>query len=535
MNLDDLNEKNAFLAAIIESSEDAIIGKDLTSTITSWNKAAERMFGYSDTEMIGKSIYILIPDDRKHEEEMIISNLKQGNRIEHYETIRQTKSGRLINISITVSPIRNVHGVVVGASKIARDITRQKHDEEVIRQYARRLELINSIGKTISAQLDVKSILQSVTDATTQLSGAAFGAFFYNQTDQKGESYMLYALSGAPREAFDKFGMPRNTEVFNTTFEGRGIVRSDNIVSDPRYGKKAPHFGMPKGHLPVVSYLAVPVTSHSGIVIGGLFFGHPDPGMFTEEHEHIVSAIATQAAIALDNAKLYEEVHALNTKKDEFIAFASHELKTPLTTISGYMQLAKMKPVLPEDLVDKVMKQVNRLGTIITDLLDLSKIQAGKFDLHFTRTTLNTLVRESVEIVDPTMKEITIELPKDDVAVNIDSLKITQVLVNLLSNAIKYSEPPAKVSIVGIRLGDQVKISVYDKGIGIPRSQLDKIFSQFYRVAKSSNAPGMGLGLFISKEIVEMHLGKIWAESEEGKGSVFHVQLPMERWETGIT
>jgi PAS domain S-box-containing protein len=529
MILDELNEKNAFLAAIIESSEDAIISKDLNSVITSWNKAAERMFEYSEVEIVGKSVYMLIPEDRKHEEVMIINNLKQGNQIEHYETIRRTKSGREIHISLTVSPIKNSKGVVVGASKVARDITQQKRDQEIIRQYTQRLELINAIGKTISAQLDVNKILQEVTDATTQLSGAKFGAFFYNKADKNGESYMLYALSGAPREAFEKFGMPRNTEIFRTTFEGKGNVRSEDITKDSRYGKSAPHFGMPEGHLPVVSYLAVPVSSHTGVVIGGLFFGHPQPAMFREEHEHLVAAIATQAAIALDNAKLYEEVHALNTKKDEFIAFASHELKTPLTTISGYMQLAKLKPQVPGEIVEKVIKQVTRLNSIITDLLDLSRIQAGKLDLHFTKISLQNLVKESIDSVTPGNHEILVELPDEQIVINVDVQKIMQVLVNIISNAIKYSTPPAKINVSGIRLGDQVKISIQDQGIGMSGHHLDKIFSQFYRIAKSSNTPGMGLGLFISKEIIEMHFGKIWADSEEGKGSVFHVQLPIER------
>lgn len=529
MILNDPDQRNAMLAAIIDSSEDAIISKDLSSTITSWNKAAEQMFGYSEDEVIGKNIYILIPKERHDEEKMIISSLKQGKRIEHYETIRVTKSGRRLHISLTVSPIRNSKGEVVGASKIARDITRQKENEEIIKQYMRRLELINSVGKAISSQLDVPAILQKVTDVTTQLSGAAFGAFFYNKTDSKGESYTLFTLSGAPREAFEKFGMPRNTDVFRPTFTGQGIVRSDDITKDPRYGKNFPHHGMPKGHLPVVSYLAIPVISQTGIVIGGLFFGHPEPAMFKEEHELLVAAIASQASIALDNAKLYEEVRALNSKKDEFIGFASHELKTPLTTISGYLQLAKQMSQLPMNAVDKIEKQVNRLQGIINDLLDISKIQAGRLDLNFTRINLNTFVRECVEALNPADHVINTEIPSDEISISMDVQKMSQVLINLLSNAIKYSAAGTTISLTAIRIGDQIKISVRDQGIGIASQHLDKIFNQFYRVAKSSNTEGMGIGLYIAREIMEGHSGKIWAESEEDKGSVFHILFPMER------
>jgi PAS domain S-box-containing protein len=528
MILDDMEQRKAMLAAIIDSSEDAIISKDLNSVVTSWNHSAERMFGYTEKEMIGKHISILIPEDRIQEEEMIISQLKEGKRIEHFETIRITKTGILLNISLTISPIRNAKGVIVGASKIARDITKQKENEEVIKQYANRLEVINSVGKTITAQLDIDSILQKVTDATTELSGAAFGAFFYNKTDVKGNTYMLYALSGALRETFEKFGMPRNTEVFKLTFSGEAIVRSDDITKDPRYGKNLPHHGMPKGHLPVISYLAVPVVSQTGIVIGGLFFGHPEPAMFKAEHEHLVGAIAIQASIALDNAKLYEEINALNSKKDEFIGFASHELKTPLTTISGYLQLAKEAP-LPTGFMDKIEKQVTRLQALIDDLLDISKIQAGKLDLNSQKTSLNAMISEILDTFEAADHKIETELPAEDIMVTVDIQKISQVIINILSNAVKYSQPGTPIYITVIRLGDQIKISIKDEGMGIPPQHLDKIFNQFYRIARSSNTRGMGLGLYIAKEIIDAHVGKIWAESGGGKGSVFYILLPIER------
>jgi PAS domain-containing protein len=170
----------------------------------------------------------------------------------------------------------------------------------------RALSVLNSASTAISANLDLEAVLQAVTDAAVKLSGAAFGAFFYNLVSEKGESYTLDTLSGAPRSAFEKFPMPRNTAVFEPTFRGTGIVRSPDILADPRYGKSAPHFGMPKGHLPVRSYLAVPVTARAGEVLGGLFFGHPQPGMFTERAERLVTAIAGQAAVAIDNVRLYQ-------------------------------------------------------------------------------------------------------------------------------------------------------------------------------------------------------------------------------------
>ena len=158
----------------------------------------------------------------------------------------------------------------------------------------------------LGAQLDLTQVVQTVTDAATELSGAEFGAFFYNVVADSGESYMLYTLSGAPREAFESFGLPRNTAIFDPTFRGVGIVRLDDVTADPRYGRMGPHHGMPPGHLPVRAYLAVPVAGRDGEVLGGLFLGHSQPGAFAEEHEVVVGTIAGHAAVAIENARLYE-------------------------------------------------------------------------------------------------------------------------------------------------------------------------------------------------------------------------------------
>jgi len=165
---------------------------------------------------------------------------------------------------------------------------------------------MDRVGTAIASSADLTTIVQSVTDAATELTGAQFGAFFYNVLDSNGESYLLYALSGAPRSAFEKFGMPRNTAVFDHTFRGLGVVRSDDIKKDPRYGKLAPHHGMPKGHLPVTSYLAVPVMSRTGDVLGGLFFGHEQAGVFSASDENTVVEIAARAATAIDNTRLLD-------------------------------------------------------------------------------------------------------------------------------------------------------------------------------------------------------------------------------------
>lgn len=189
----------------------------------------------------------------------------------------------------------------------ARDATPVEQALVRLHDDARLAETLNRVGTALAAELDLHKLVQLLTDEATTLTGAQFGSFFYNVINQAGESYMLYTLSGVPREAFSRFPMPRNTAVFAPTFAGEGVVRSDDITKDPRYGKNSPYYGKPPGHLPVVSYLAVPVISRTGEVHGGLFFGHSDTGVFTEHHERVIVALAAQAAIAIDNARLYQQ------------------------------------------------------------------------------------------------------------------------------------------------------------------------------------------------------------------------------------
>jgi len=204
------------------------------------------------------------------------------------------------------------------------------------------LEILNATGSAIAAELELDALVQTVTDAGVALTGAAFGAFFYNVTGAEGENYTLFSVSGAPRAAFEPFGMPRNTELFAATFEGAGVVRSADITADPRYGRNAPHQGMPQGHPPVRSYLATPVKSRSGKVIGALFFGHPEADVFTERAERMAVGIAGQAAVALDNARLYhaaqEEIaerERIEARQELLINELNHRVKNTLATVQS--------------------------------------------------------------------------------------------------------------------------------------------------------------------------------------------------------
>jgi PAS domain S-box-containing protein len=523
----DLDQQYAILAAIVESSEDAIISKNLDGIITSWNKSAEVIFGYPQEEAIGKHISILIPIDRLGEEEMIITRLRQGKRIEHYETIRQSKSGKQIPISLSISPIRNTDGIVVGASKIVRDITRQKEAESVINRYIKQLEQLNEAGNAIVSALKIEDILQKVTDSTTRLCGAAFGAFFYNITDVRMDKDIVYALSGLSKETFERPGIPPISTLLESTFKN-GLKRSDNIAIEPGYEKNKS--GGPFWHLPVVSYLAIPIYSKKNVLIGGLFFGHPQAGIFKDEHEKLIKSIVLQAVTALENAKLFEQIERLNNRKDEFISFASHELKTPLTTISGYLELSQTMPEKAQSFYPKISKQVTRLSAIISDLLDITKIQAGRMELNFAPVSLTALANDSIEAVRLLYpkREIETSFLEEDCMVNWDNQKMSQVFINVLTNAVKYSEPDTKVIMTTLRRHDRIRISIKDFGVGIAPENIQKIFSQFFRVKKPGyETEGLGLGLYFSSEIIDGHHGKIWAESIEGQTSTFYIDIPV--------
>ena len=192
-------------------------------------------------------------------------------------------------------------------------LAERRRAEHRLRDESRITETLHEVSTALAAELDTHRVIQTVTDAATRATGAAFGAFFYNVVDDRGEAYRLYALSGAPIETFSPLGPPRNTPIFGPTFAGADPVRLADVTADPRYGQVEPHHGLPPGHPPVRSYLAVPVRSRTGEVLGGLFFGHPEAGVFDEIDERTVVGIATHAAVAFDNARLYEAEHAART------------------------------------------------------------------------------------------------------------------------------------------------------------------------------------------------------------------------------
>lgn len=295
---------------ITDNATACLFMMDAAGRCTFMNPAAERVTGYTFAEVEGRVLHEVIhhthPDGTPFpvSECPIDRALPQNNQMRAHEDVFVRKDGTFFPVLCAASPIIE-NGLPVGTVVEVRDITEEKAAAAYLREEREALETLNRIGPVLSAELDLQKLVQVVTDAATGLSGAQFGAFFYNVTDERGESLTLYTLCGVPRDTFARFPTPRNTAVFGPTFRGEGVVRLDNVQQDPRYGRNHPYAGMPEGHLPVTSYLAIPVVSRSGTVLGGLFFGHEKPGVFTERAERIVVGLAAQAAVAMDNAHLF--------------------------------------------------------------------------------------------------------------------------------------------------------------------------------------------------------------------------------------
>ncbi|MGE5836997.1 MAG: ATP-binding protein [Acidobacteriota bacterium] len=531
----------AYLAAIVDSAQDAIISKDLEGIIQSCNASAERLFGYAPGELVGQPVRILIPPDRQSEEDDILASLRAGGRIEHVETVRVTKDGRYVDVALTISPVRDESGTIIGASKIARDITAMKQAEaervRLLQENAKVTETLNDVGAIVASDLDRDKVLQAVTDAATALTTAEFGAFFYNVVNETGEAYTLYTISGVPREAFAKFPMPRNTEVFEPTFKGTGAVRSADITQDPRYGHNAPHDGMPRGHLPVRSYLAVPVKGRRGDVIGGLFFGHPGIGRFTEQHERLAVGIASWASVALENARLYMSVQEASRIKDDFLASLSHELRTPLNAIFGYARILRSGIVAPEKrekAIETIERNATSLTQIVEDVLDISRIVSGKIRLNVQPVEFPDVVRNAIDAITPAAdaKGVRIETVLDPAATPIsgDPERLQQVLWNLLSNAVKFTNKGGRVQVRLERVDSHVEVAVSDTGIGIAPEFLPHVFERFRQVDAgiARERGGLGLGLAIARQLTEMHGGTIDVFSGgTDQGATFRVKIPV--------
>lgn len=493
----------------------------------------------------------------RHAECPMAVSLREGRPIRGLEAIAERPDGTRVWFMPYPTPLHDRDGMLIGGINMLVDITERKRAEEeraalLLREREARAEAetLNDVARALSGELDLRTLLQTATDAATRLTGATFGAFFYNVINEQGEGYRLYTLSGAPREEFEKFGPPRNTALFAPTFRGEGPVRIADVRKDARYGRSAPHHGMPLGHLPVRSYLAVPVVSRSADVLGGLFFGHPEPAVFTEHGERAAMAIAAHAAIAIDNARLFQETQAeiaqrknaelklqeANRRKDEFLAMLAHELRNPLAPIRNGVQilrLANADEAMIRSTSDMMERQVEHMVRLVEDLLDVSRIGRGAIAIRKDHVDLVQVVRNAIPACqawcEAKQHALSVELPEHAIYVDGDAVRLAQVVGNLLNNACKYTESGGHIRIAVEQSESHVLVRVRDNGVGLTSDQIARIFDMFMQVDTSleRSVGGLGLGLTLAKSLVEIHGGTIEARSAGiGSGSEFIVRLP---------
>jgi signal transduction histidine kinase/PAS domain-containing protein/ActR/RegA family two-component response regulator len=534
----------AMMKATLDSATDGILVTDARRRVTGYNEKFVEMWRLPSGAL----------ESRDHGE--VLDSVS-----EWFE--RPQEHRRLVDAIYHAAPpasfdlLRPVEGRIVGRVWSYRDITEQRRAEEALRDETRVLELLNRTGRNLVSRLDLRSLVQAVTDAATQICGAKFGSFFYNTTDEKGDALLLYTISGAPREAFAHLGNPRSTAIFGPTFRGEAPIRSDDIRKDPRYGKWGPHHGMPPGHLPVRSYLAVPVIGRSGEAIGGLFFGHPEPGMFNERSEKVIVGVAAQAAVAIENARMYEAAQKaaeerklllesersaralaerMSALKDDFLSVLSHELRAPLSVVLGWAHVLRRGGVAPQDLrrgLDTIERNSRLQIRLLDDLLDRNRIVSGKVRLDIRPVEPIEFVQTALDEVRPAAdaKGVTIECALDASAGPVpgDQRRLQQVVSQLLSNAVKFTPPGGTIKVALEREESQVLITVADSGDGISPTFLQHVFDLLPRSnsPKDGRAAGMGLGLAIVKRLVALHGGAVHVTSDgHGRGTTFSISLP---------
>ncbi|MBB3564365.1 PAS domain S-box-containing protein [Rhizobium sp. BK512] len=573
------------LQQVLDSAVDTgIIMLDVDGIITGWSKGAEALLGWSQDEMLGKTLVAIFPPEGGAaallEAELTDARTRGKGSGEGWRL--QRGGGRIWAVGET-TPIMDDERKLVGFVKVLRDRTEQRETEIALRERTRALEILNRAGADLARENDLEKVVQLVTDAGVELTGAQFGAFFHNVINPSGESYMLYTLSGVPREAFSKFPMPRNTAVFAPTFLGEGIVRSADITQDSRYGRNEPRKGMPEGHLPVRSYLAVPVISRMGEVIGGLFFGHADIGVFDEASESGLAGLAGEAAVAIDNARLYdaaqrelqerrraeEALKELNANLEHLVKQKTEELTQ---NAEALRQAQKMEAV--GQLTGGVAHDFNNLLQIIVGNLDtLTRNlppEAGRLRraasqamngarraaaltqrlLAFARRQpldpkpidANSLIRGMSELLHRTLGEIyniEVVLAAGLWKAEADPNELESALLNLAINARDAMPEGGKLTIETFNAhldeayasahaevipGQYTAISVSDTGMGMDTETLSHVFEPFFTT--KDQGKGTGLGLSQVYGFVKQSKGHVKIYSEVGEGTTVKIYLP---------
>jgi len=482
------------LASIVESSDDAIVSKSLDGIIQSWNAGAERLFGYSAEQAIGRHISLVIPPERLAEEDDIVASLKAGKRIDHVETERVRSDGQRVQVSLTISPIRDASGVVIGASKIARDVTERKRIE------AEREKFV--------------TLIENSTDfiGMCDLDGVPF---FVNRAGLK--MVGLDDIEQARRMPVASFFFSEDQDRMMHEFFP-SVLRNGHGEVEVRFR----HFktGAPRW----MAYKVLTLPGADG-----------RPVAFATVSQDVTE----RRRLEDDLRRVVAELSDADRRKNEFLAMLAHELRNPLAPISNAVRalsLGRRDETAVDSASEMLERQVGQIIRLVDDLLDVSRISRGKIALRPERVELTRIIDQAVEASRAQYRsmdqELTVSLPSEPVYLNADPTRLAQVVGNLLNNAHKFTDVGGRISVAVEREGAQVVIRVKDTGVGIAAEHLAGIFEMFTQVESSleRSRSGLGIGLTLVKTLVEMHGGTVEAHSDgPGRGSEFVVRLPVLR------
>jgi two-component system CheB/CheR fusion protein len=518
------------LAAIVESSDDAIISKSLEGILTSWNAGAQRIFGYTADEIIGKPITVLIPEAKRGEEATILGRIRRGEPIAHYETIRRRKDGSLVDVSLTVSPIKNATGVIIGASKIARDITDRV-------QHARRREAQYAIATLTSGDASLDETSRKILEIIASSGSWVYGALWLRQPDDSLKCEATWQASGRETAAFERETRSRVLEskqgIPGAVLQSGKATWVPDVTVDPQFTRAAA--AAASG---LHGTLVFPLTGSRGangvIEVFSRNIMSPD-----EDLLRLAESLGIQVGLYIERKNTEEELHrqkdaaeAANQAKDRFLAALSHELRTPLTPVLMWACATAADESLPPDLredIQMVCRNVELEARLIDDLLDLTRISQGKLQLKLQDCDVHLLVEHAVEIVRSELAakrlKLTVDLHATKHEIHADATRMQQVFWNLLKNAQKFTPEGGDVTVRTYDSAPGVLgIEITDNGRGIDPELMPKLFTAFQQAASSTE--GLGLGLAICKAIVEMHGGKIEARSAgPNTGATFVVEL----------
>jgi PAS domain S-box-containing protein len=484
------------LPAIVNSTDDAIVSVDLAGNITSWNAGAERMFGYRFDEAAGRPITLWSPPGKEPEENILLERIGRGDRIEHFETMRRHRDGTLVDVAITCSPIRSADRRIVGASQIARDITERK-----------RLDRSGLLLAAIVSSSDDAIVSKDLNGIITSWNEGAERIFGYTAAEMIGEP----VLKLVPLDRKDE--EPR---ILQRLRSGERVDHFQTV----RVRKSGEHFD--------VSLTISPVKDVTGKIVGA--------SKIARDITELKRAAAERELLLESERAARSQAEHANRMKDDFLATVSHELRTPLNAIVGWTEVLKTAGS-PEDITEGIAvieRNAHVQAQLIDDLLDLGRISSGKMTLNVEPVDIGGIVRDAIASVQHAadQKNISIRTVLHDPRGRMmgDVKRLRQVVWNLLTNAIKFTPNGGRVLVTVSRINSHIDLTVSDTGRGIPPTFLPHVFERFRQADASITRlhGGLGIGLALVKQLVEMHAGSVHAASPGvGLGATFTVSLPV--------